>query len=195
MKSKLLFLFALLVVGATACASCAKKDQVVENNTPTTTNVCTGDGGSCPVPSPKDADAPANVPDTISQENWQFTLTGPGWAPMSANSPDIKVAMKNDDLEMLVFLVKEPTNATYAEYVLGTIRAIRSQHVNITSASQVVVNGNKFVLVTVKGGSQSLYAWITTKDGFGYAFTCGGTTNVDAGAAPCEAIASTLQIK
>lgn len=189
------FLLSLVVaLSLTACASCAKKQQVSTNEP-----VPSCDGGSCPMPAPKVTppapQPPTNVPDVIAKDNWQFTLTGPGWAPVTSPDPQIQVVMKNQDQKLMVFLVKEESHDAFPVYVLNTLRAIRSSGVDITSAKQVVLNGDPYVLVQATTDGNALYAWITAKGGFGYAFSCGGPVNVDAGIAPCDAIAQTLQIK
>jgi len=197
MKSRLIALFSVFVIGVAACGACTKKPQA--QPTEPDKNACT-DGG-CPLPAPAPSvtasapTPPTNVPDVIAEDNWQFTLTGPGWVPVTPPVSTIKVAMKNEDQQMMVILVKEQTSSTYAAYVVEALRDLRGAHLDIVSANQVTLNGNNFVVITAKGGNKTIYSWVTTKDGYGYVFSCGGITNVDAGSGPCEDIAATLQIR
>lgn len=185
-------LLAFLALTVSACSACAKKDQTPVLEQPP---VCSSSG--CPVPQPTTPPPPpADQPDVMSKDNWQFSVTGPGWTPVTPPEPVVQVILKNDAQHLMVFLVKEATDYNLSVYTLGTIRAMRtSGGITVESAKVVTINGNQFALVTAKNDDNTIYTWLTVKDKFGYAFSCGGPTNVDAGINPCQAIADTLQIK
>lgn len=182
-------LFALVASGI-LLATCATHDtKVAPGNTKEDCDA------SCPLPS---AQPKAEV-QTIAQENWSFDLPGSGWTAKEPPIDAIKAAMSNDKSEMMVLFVKEDTDgATYAQYVIGTIRAFAEGGATINSIKQVKLHDRKFIEAQISKQDEVIWAWITTDGNWGYGLTCGGVIDVDAGSAQhdmCQAVADSLQIK
>jgi hypothetical protein len=176
-----IFAIALLSVGTISCSSCAKK-----NPDPV---VVTVDA------SPPDAGAPdvAPKPDlTIKGDKWEFTVPSEGWKPME-NSPPHSNGYLNADKKNLILVINEPFTGSFDEYALGSIRAMRLSGVQIVSAKSVEVNGTKFVLVESSKDGIRVWAWVTTKDGRGFGFTCGGPEDVNQHDL-CFGVANTFKI-
>lgn len=187
---KKFILLTALALTVSACSSCAKKDQ-----TPVVVDPPPCASGSCSIPQPP-VPPPVDNSDVMAKDNWQFTVTGPGWTSVAPPDPVVQILLKNDAQHLMVFLVKEATQYNLSAYTLGTIRAMRASNgVTIQSAKVVTINDNQFALVTAKNDSNTVFVWLGVKDKFGYTFSCGGPTNVDAGIDPCQKIADTLQIK
>lgn len=190
LKKVLITLGVALVISVAFCSPCVSQK-------PTTPQEHLDCDGSCPMP----AGAPVQ-PTTklVTQENWQFTLPGVNWIERESPAPDIKVAIMGTDPlhSALILFIKEETDGTFADYVIGTIRSFAMLEFKINSVKQVVVNDQKFVLVQVSKGNKVIWSWLSVKDKFGYAFTCGAEINVDAGSMQhdlCASIAETVIIQ
>jgi hypothetical protein len=152
--------------------------------------------GSCPLP------AGLAVPATklVVQENWEFTLPGADWIEREPPAPDIKVAIIGSVPEhaVLVLFIKEEIDRTFTDYVIGTVRSFAEMEFKINSIKQVVINDRKFVLVQATNQDKVIWSWLSVKDKFGYAFSCGAEINVDAGTLQsnlCNSIAQTVKIQ
>jgi hypothetical protein len=182
-------LFAAVLTG-TLLATCATHDTKV--TTEASTESC---DSSCPLP----AGQPKVEEQTISQDDWSFKLPGSDWTAKEPPIEAIKVAMSNDKSEMMVLFVKEEIgDATYAQYVIGTVRAFAEGGATVNSIKQVKINDRKFVLIQLSKEGEVIWAWVTSANGWGYGLTCGGVINVDAGTAQhdlCQSVADSLQIK
>jgi hypothetical protein len=187
-KSKLLFATVVSAIMISTCATHEPKQVASDASAPECDS-------SCPLPAPQ----PKVVEQTIAQENWSFKLTGSDWKAREVPLDSIKTAMANDSSEMMVLFVKEEIgDATYAQYVISTIRAFAEGGAMVNSIKQVKLNDRKFILAQLSKDGEVIWAWITTVDGWGYGLTCGGVINVDAGAEQhdmCQAVADSLQIK
>lgn len=185
-KSKLLFVAVLGSVFVATCATDAPKTPVVGEQV-----AC---DGSCPLPG-----GTVKVEEQVmAQENWSFTLPDSGWIAKEPPIPEIKVAMSNDNQEMMIFFVKDEAHDTFPEYVVGTIRAFAEGGALVNSIKQVKIGQDKFILAQLSEDGEVIWAWITAKDGYGYVLTCGGVINVGAGASQhdlCQSVANSLQIK
>jgi len=134
----------------------------------------------------------------ISQENWQFSLSGNDWITTNSSDSPIKTISKNETQKCSVVFIKEPTTNTYSQYVLVSIRALAAQYNHVNEVDQVVINGNKFVEVIITDNKTIIWSWISVKSGSGYGFICGGDTDVDAGNSVhdlCQEIANSIEIK
>lgn len=188
---KLMILAIAMMVGIMACGSCAHKSQTEVVTHPADGGlVCTETG--CPLKLPESGP----VSDVIAEDNWQFTLTGDGWTPIKSQDDSVKVALQNDQLKMVVFMVKDPTSETPAQYLINTIRTVSAAGLKTSAAKQVTINGNNFVMLTSSGGN-TVWTWLDVKGGFAYVFGCSSSAG-DGGAEDqqrCQDIANTLQIQ
>lgn len=194
LKRALIAMGTVLAISAVFVSPCVSRHPVAPTTAPQEHTEC---DSSCPLP----AGVPAQ-PQTklVSQENWQFTLPGVDWASKESPAPDIKVALMGASPEhsVLILFVKEGTDGTFADYVIGTIRSFAMLEFKINSVKQVVINDQKFVLVQVSKDGTVIWSWLSLKGQFGYAFTCGADVNVDAGSMQhdlCTSIAETVQIQ
>lgn len=166
---------------------------------PTTGQVHDCDADSCALPAGAAPAAPAApVTKLIKEDNWQFTLPGDDWDRRDLPDDTIKVALLGHDDALLILFIKEEGSDSFQEYVMGSIRAFAEMEFQIDSIKQVVVNGNKFILVQVNKGDKVIWNWITFKDGIGYNLACGAAMTPDAGASlheACVSISETLQIQ
>jgi hypothetical protein len=189
---KLVLLAALALSSLMACSSCVTHNQT-GSSPPSVDNQITCNEAGCPIKLPE----AGSVNDVISEDNWQFTLSGSGWTPVKSPDDTIKVIFTNKDNGTIVFFVKDPTQETSAEYIINALRSFKAADTSILSAKQVIINGTNFVMVTAQGESRKIWTWISVQKGFGYVFTC-AVDNRDAGAADvlrCQDIVDTLQIK
>lgn len=142
---------------------------------------------------------PAGSTETITQENWQFILPGAGWEKVPSTNEGIKVVLRNEQSQKLVLFVKEPTAETYDRYVVGNMKTVSQTGAPILGASNLTMHGEKFAVILA--GQGNIWIWITVKDGFGYALTCGGAPATSDGGSndpldnTCTFIAKSLQIK
>ena len=190
----LLLVFAALAV---LCSPCVQSKPA-----PTAPELHDCDAGSCSL---RDAavagETTAGTPETkevFGEENWQFTVNGPGWERTKSNSPDIKLVIANEKQECLVLILKEQTNDSFGQYIIGSIRAFVISGYRVSAIKQVKLNNIPFVEVQINGTDATVWAWIAVKDGFGYGFSCGGDINPDAGSALhdlCQSIANTFEVK
>jgi hypothetical protein len=182
---KMMFLATLLIAGVLSCATGSKKPQEQTKNVP-----CTD--ASCSI----HLDAGAPTSDVIAEENWQFTLTGDGWASVASPDDTVKVVFVNQALSSVVFFAKDPTQQTSAEYIINALRSFKAAGTTIQSADQVSINNNKFILVTAQGTDRQIWSWITVKNNFGYILTCAAEDDAEAANQQrCQDIANTLQIQ
>jgi len=150
------------------------------------------DAGSCALPIPL---APRTE---YSQENWRFTVPGEGWISGKPRIDELKLMAMNENNGAIVILLKESTTDTFAQYVVGTIRDYSVDGNVISSAKQVVINGNKYVEAQVNTENTIVWSWITVKDGFGYSLGCGGGVNPDGGSSLydlCQDFAHTIELQ
>lgn len=190
-KRTLITIGTALVIGVAFVSRCT----VTPTTVPQEHSEC---DGSCVLPT---AGIPVQpVTKLVAQENWQFTLPGVEWYERESPTPDIKVAIMGSIPEhaALILFIKEEVDGGFADYVIGTIRSFAILEFKIDSVKQLIIDGRKFILVQVSKDNKVLWSWLTVKDNFGYAFTCGAEINVDAGSMQhdlCASIAETVQIQ
>lgn len=141
----------------------------------------------------------SSITGAVSEENWEFTLSGFHWNRMDISTPGIKAGFDNLNNSCKILLIKESTQNTFSEYVISSIRGLSAgTSGSLQSAYQVIVNGNKFILAHIKKDNVVVWAWITQKSSFGYVFTCGGEMHSDSGneiEEICASTAATFKIK
>lgn len=159
-------------------------------NTPPSDNV------ACDASCPLHPDV-INIPQQtmITQENWTVTLVGDDWELNEPSIPEIKLSAFSAETNTLVLLIKEPTELTLPGYAISTIRVFLSDGATLQSAKQVLIGGQKFILVNMTRSFEIVWAWITVKDGIGYGLTCGSDlSELDAGSNIGQAVVSQQKI-
>jgi hypothetical protein len=162
------------------------------------------DGSTCPDPtatvSPTATTTSTGLPtvpstQVLAAENWEVAVPAT-WSKLTLPEPiaEIKVYYGHAETRNLVIFLKEPFAGLAGEYVLQNLRGLKDSGARISSAKQVDVNGNKFVLVDVDRDGIHLYMWITAKNGFGYVLSCGGSATTEGKEELCQVIANSLKI-
>lgn len=186
--------FALTVMLSLSLIACSTSHYTTER---ADASPCTE--ASCPAPKLAASSNDSVVLDTIAEDNWQFSLPGPGWKLATYPSEAIKVMMVNEDLDTILFLAKEPTKESAPEYIINTLRTFHAAGAIVVSAKPVDLNGVPFVMVSAVENDRHITSWITVENGFGYAFTCAVQSEEDGGSNVsfdrCVAVANTLSIK
>jgi hypothetical protein len=183
---KIYFTLALLAIGIISCSSCAKKDQVE----PTTPTVEPAPPVTPPVPPP-----PVSTSVTIAKENYSFVLPDAGWQPVTIGegAATVNVSLLNPDKKNLILFTKDEFVGTFPQYALLALRGMKAAGATIVSASQITLNGQKFVAIESSKNAVRVYIFATLVNGYGYGLTCGGQddgTQHDL----CFGIANTLKI-
>lgn len=96
----------------------------------------------------------------------------------------------------LVSLDSQTYNHSYEEFVLEAIRFVKDQGGIVQSSTKTTVGGQDAVVIESSREGIVAWFWLTTKDGVGYTFTCGGQES----AGPplhdlCFGLANTISIK
>lgn len=190
----LLLVFAALVV---LCSPCVQSRTAIPAH-----ELHDCDAGSCALHDAalagEAAAGTAESREVFGEESWQFTVPGLGWEKASPKNPDIKLVVTNQKEECLVLVIKEQTNDSFGQYIIGSIRAFADSGYRISAIKQVKLNNVPFVEVQINGDGTTVWAWIAVKDGFGYGLSCGGDINPDAGSTLhdlCQDIANTFEVK
>lgn len=134
-----------------------------------------------------------SVPFVVSIEDFEVLLPSNEWRQVVNSKPEIKFLAKNDKLNNLVVVVKEKFSGSYDDYALTNIRGLKDQGAVIVKADQSEFGGAKWVFVSSSNDGVNLFQWITYRDGYGYALSCGGQ-GVEEQATVCQQIASTLKL-
>jgi hypothetical protein len=154
-----------------------------------------------PVPPEPTTCSPTSCPikDVIQEEDWQFTLTGNGWAPIKAPAGAVKVAFINSDLNMIVFFLKEEA-PTFPQYIVNYSRTLHLANAMLDSSHPVIINDSIFMLLIAHGATRNFWTWINVHKGAGYVFSCAIDDDVetDGGATSfnrCREIAETVKFQ
>lgn len=134
---------------------------------------------------------------TVSGDTWEITLQ-PEWSRIRASTPEVMVEAVSNEHKVVLFFLKEKFSGTQDKYVIFALGGLRDSGATLMSAKSVVVNGIGFVLVEAARGKTKTWNWITTKNGFGYGFSCGGSeilAVLDEQFAACHEAASSLKLK
>lgn len=179
-----LFLLTLGLASCTSARSCSSKTDTVTNPT------C--DGSSCPAPVPE-----AATDQMLSGSGWKLQLPVE-WAHENIpaeQSKNVELLMSNKGLHEVLLLIKEPFTGTSEDFVLKLIRGLKERGVTINSAKQITLNNNRTVVISTTGTENSVWMWVTIKNGSAYTFSCGGVTSETWHQDSCESIASFLTIE
>lgn len=151
---------------------------------------------SCPMHLPEAGADLGSVMDTIDEDNFQFSLPGPGWKMVKYPDDVVRVMMVNENLNTIVFLAKEATTESAPDYIINAMRTFRIAGATVSSAKQTTINGNSFIQVNATDNDRHIIALISVKKGFGYIFTCAVEEEADGGMTDrCMDIANTLSIQ
>ena len=194
-KSSQVFILTFLMTlsGLLSCNSCVKK-----NTTVGTEQVSTDSGSSNETSDAFiDSETSINLPvdKTVSGDTWELVVPL-GWEPKDSGNPKVPLTIYNESNKWSIMFLKEQYPGLKDQYVIEQIRGLRGAGGKLVTASEVELNGNKFTLLEAKKDTTAVWAWVTVKDGWGYAFTCGG----DYSSSPsvrdaCFKISSSLKIR
>lgn len=192
------FILSFLSIGLAACTGCNKKD--------TSTPVCTGADciqATVPVvvPSTPDDDV---VPTTSTDSSDYKTLSGSGWE-LTVPQEWEKVTLEDEEVQPalivtnqsehnIILLAKDAFPGTTPEYVLEALKGFKEVGAKVDSSKQVELNGNNFVFLNTSKDGARIWFWISVKDGFGYALSCGGPASEVHHEAICNDVAKSLKL-
>jgi hypothetical protein len=163
---------------------------------------CTKDKPMSPLGKPLDlpsasVSATAVIPPApylVSVENFKVVLPSNDWTILNSDTPGVRFLGKNLKLNNLVVLIKEKYTGTYDDYALLNFRGLKDQGATLVSSDQAEFGGAEWVFISSTKDDVSLLQWVTYKDGFGYALSCGGSGSPEAQVQLCQQIAGTLQL-
>lgn len=133
----------------------------------------------------------------MSKENWEVYLPPGEWADSEDISPTLGFATLNLEKSCVVILGKDETDASYSDFVVGTLKFFVDKGARFHYVRHVTINNQKFITCEFDKTGEIVWMWLTTKDGFAYGLTCGGD-DMDAGdniRQFCQSIAPTIKIK
>lgn len=185
---RLFFVITLLAAGLISCTSCTKTNVTPA---PCEGGVCTAPTTSVIVPP-----VPTTPPVTdqlVTGDSYEVTVPA-GWAQreLPEGTHGVDWVYVSPDKNSLVAMLNEPFPGTSDEYVLEAIRGLKGAGATLTSSTQVELNDNKFVLIDSERDGIRMWLWVTARNGFGLALSCGGTT---ANEAVCLKVSSSLKLK
>jgi hypothetical protein len=179
MQPKVLLLFLCILAGVVSCTSCRS-----DNVTP-------------PKPVPTVVVPP--IPTNQSVESKKSSVIVP--IEFQDQHPDIQ---PNSDYRLyanmsgkeLISLDSQVYTSSYEEFVLEGIRSVRDQGGVVQSSEKVNINGQDMAVVESSKDGVIAWFWMTTKNGIGYTFTCGGPESSGQSLRDlCFGIANTFSIK
>jgi hypothetical protein len=170
-----------LLASMVSCSSCSKTNTV-----------------DPPKPVPTDTVVVPPVPTTQLVESHKASVTIPvvfqDQHVDDKASPNYRL-FANKDAKELVSLDAEVFSSSYEEYVLEGIRFLKDRGAFVQSAVPVIINDQQMTLVESSTQGVVAYFWVTTKEGYGYTFTCGGLETSTTVKSMCSELAKTFQIK
>ena len=130
----------------------------------------------------------------LDKDEWRIVLSGKDWKLTKPDNQQIVLMAIDNERKQMVLLIKEPTTATFEEYVVGTVKSMNMVGASLVSAGMDALNNEPFFLVATT--TPTMQAWITVKNGFGYVLSCGGEPeDTEQFTQRCQEIANTFQIK
>lgn len=130
----------------------------------------------------------------VKGDTWQINLPlGLQRKPIPKAEIVLSAFLHKD--KVLVFLLKEKFAGTFEQYTLHSLRGIKDTGSTIQSSAMVELNGTKFSLLQTIKDDVKIWNLVTTKNGFGYGLSCGGSASYDATHIICTSITSTFTLK
>jgi len=183
MSSLSKILIVSLLFCTASCTSCSKKNVTDPPK---------------PLPTSTETVIVPPVPTTQLVESYHASVTVPllfqDQHKDTTNDPNYRL-FANMNANELLSLDAEAFSSSYEEYVLEAIRFIKETGGTIQSANSVTLNGQKMTLIESSREGIVAYFWVTTKDGYGYTFTCGGEETSSTIEDTCAMLSTTFQIK
>ncbi len=136
--------------------------------------------------------SPAKQFQVYAQENWRISLPQSNWDEVffPVMQPNLSVA--SQELGYLIVLVKNETDLSYNDFILGSMASIMQHGANVRVIRNVTINGNRFIESQSIDEEEITWMWTTVKNGHSYILTC--NSGIDSQFEVCKSIAETLQI-
>lgn len=110
------------------------------------------------------------------------------------DSPNYRLFANSSNKE-LISLDAEVYASSYEEYVLEAIRFLKERNAVVQTATSVSLNGQQVTMLESSTQGVVAYFWITTKNGYGYTFTCGGLETSSTVKGMCANLATTFHVE
>ena len=129
----------------------------------------------------------------IAFEHMNVTLP-PGWVKDKSN--EVGMSFVDAPNHRLILVAKNPCDLGYNKCMVSTIKSVKATGMNVLSATDVAINGSKFVLLTCHDNDANVFVWLSydVKDKMLYLFACGGDEKNKDNEAVCKTIANTLKM-
>lgn len=195
MKRKNIFFAILLAIGLVSCSSCTKKTSLTEPVIVITPS-CIGD--NCSVTS-----APSSVPIVTTPTTqvsigdfWEVSYPI-DWKKKDSTDPDVKAFYADSITNSMSLIAEEEFDGTFDEYVIATLRSLKSNDVTIVSSSVSFKNGNKVAFIVSENSDVKALMWIVVKSGKAFSLSCGTQIKTDDSADEviCRKIGESLKLR
>ncbi len=166
-----LFIIVLLVSSCTSCSGNTNHVVVVPDSGVVDAGAG-GAGGSLvdagpPVP-------PKPTTQVVKGDTWSISLPSSSDVTLNPEQDILFTAVTEDIVYMVSALTRESFQGSYDEYIIYGIRGIRASGATVLESSQATNNSVKYTLVEAEKDDITIWNWLSTKNNFGYAFSCGG---------------------
>lgn len=111
--------------------------------------------------------------ESVKGDSWQVNLPL-GFQKSKSESPDIVFSALSKKDRLLVVLLKEKFTESFDVYVLTTVRDLKESGTKVVSTKPIKSGNSKSMLIETVKDEIKIWTMVTTKDGFGYALSCGG---------------------
>lgn len=140
--------------------------------------------------------APVVAVDPVDQQVTveKMTVTLPlSWVKLNEDSDSLSYVNKTK--KNLVLLAKEECKMTYTQCMVSSLKGMMLAGVEILSAEDTELNGNKFALILSKKDDVKIWTWLTHRNDTLYMLSCGGLEEDLSNQEICTKISSTLKLQ
>jgi hypothetical protein len=181
MNKILILMVALFASSMLSCSSCGKSKDVPDAQV--------ADSGP-------EASIIAEI--VINKDNWELVLPAT-WTESKIDKLDVQFVASSAETTNLLVVTKSLYTGTYDQFIIETLRSLRTKGLNVLGVASETVNGQTFVLITTIKNDIVMLMWNTVKDGKAYSLSCGGPQNnlqenISGYIPECQKIADTFKI-
>jgi hypothetical protein len=141
---------------------------------------------------------PEPLPDQVfSGAAWELTVPH-GWKSLDvsqAENPQVDAVFVNAEKLNLIVVMSEDFTGTMDEYVLSAIRGLKDSGGTFNSATQVELNGLKFILLESEKNNTTIWVWVTVHNECGFTLSCGGPSVENLHKDICTIVASSFKLR
>lgn len=171
-------LLMLLLLGLISCQGCSKNSGIVPAQSATVTPTII-----------KSID-PIDQEISLNDMTVTFSLD---WLKQEEDSDSMTLINKSK--KILVLMSKEECASSTSLCMLGALHSLSQAGVEILTAEELTINGNKATLVISRKDQVKIWSWVIHTHNIMYMFTCGGLEGDESNQDICKAIATSIKIK